>query len=269
MRRFTFVLTFILSISGVAAAQEMADFVNLADGFKVTLPGQPTMTNAMWTSEHGYPLPAHVYTLNRGNERYKITVADYRYIEQEGIKRAQGCNPPANICTGNANTGEGFWKHDVRGATIFGALSLIKRDGVRVSDMVWAQHNRIEGIELQLQNTDGSRTYGYIAMHAMKLYITEATMPRTSPPATLFQTSMEFVDPMGATYAYQFIYSNTFHGLGIYPPPPRGGVPPGGWERPIAAGAIPPAAAPAGGRGGAPAGGGRGGRAGGAGGAGQ
>lgn len=260
MRTIPFVCLLIVSIPGVGAAQEWADYQNLQDGFKITIPGTPTVSNTTWTSEHGYPLPARVYKVDRGGEHYSITVVDYRPIEKLGQARADACVPHANICTGNDNTGPGFWKHDVRGGTIFGAHSLMKREGVKLTDMVWAQHDRIEGIELQLTNPDQSRTYGYIAMHDMRLYVTEATIPRNYPPATLFQTSMEFVDPAGKTLAYQWIYSNTFHGMGLYPPPPLGGVPPGGAERRGGA-------APAAGREGAPAGrgggaGGRGGRGG-------
>jgi len=231
MRMITFVVTFILSISGVAAAQEWIDYQNNQDGFKVTMPAQPTVSNITWTSEHGYPLPGHVYRLDRGAEHYLVTVVDYRPIEQLGNQRADQCASRANICAGNDNTGPGFWKHDVRGGTIYAAHTFMQRDGAKLKDFVWAQHDRVEGVELQLTNADQSQTYAFITMHDMRLYMAEATVPRNYPPATLFQTSMEFVDATGKPLAYQFIYNNTFHGMGLYPPPPLGGVPRGGAER--------------------------------------
>jgi hypothetical protein len=224
MRTTTLVLAVILSVSGAAAAQEFEEYQNNADGFKITIPGKPVMTTTTFMSEHGYSLPTHVYTLNRGREHYSITVVDYRPIEEMGKQRARDCKERTQICMGNANTGPGFWLHDVRGMLVYGSHMFMKREGAKLTDYVWAQHDRIEGHELQLTNTDGSRTYAYIAGHDMRLYITEATVPKGSPPATIFQTSMTFVDKDGNPLRYGGYYSNTYHGLGVYPPPPRGPV---------------------------------------------
>jgi hypothetical protein len=236
MRTTTFALALMLSVPAVAAAQEWADYQNNADGFKITMPGQPTVSNTTWTSEHGYTLPGHVYRVDRGNEHYVITVIDYRAIEQQGIERARQCQPPANICTGNDNTGPGFWKHDARGGTIYASHKFMQRDA-KLTDFVWAQHDRVEGVELQLTNPDQSRTFAFITMHDMRLYMAEATIPKGGPPGTLLQTSVSFVDAAGTPLAYQHLYANEFHGMGIYPPPPRGAVPRGGAERGGGAGA--------------------------------
>ena len=78
----------------------------------------------------------------------------------------------------------------------------------------------VEGDELQLTNTvDGSRTYAYVAMHEMKLYIAEATVPKGYPPATLFQRSMSWVDKDGKGIRYETMYNHEFHGLRQYPVP--------------------------------------------------
>jgi hypothetical protein len=226
MRRTLFVVAFILSVPALAAAQELGDYQNNADGFKVILPGQPTMTSTTWVSEHGYTLPAHVYKVDKGPEHYSILVVDYRPIEQMGINRAtKECPPRENLCTGNANTGPGLWKHDVRGVLVYASRKLMQRDGVKLTDFVWAQHDRVEGQELQLSNPDGSRTFAFVAAHDMRLYVSEATVPKNYPPATLFQTSMSFVDKDGKPLAYQIIYSNMYHGMGVYPAPPQGAVP--------------------------------------------
>jgi hypothetical protein len=225
MRTTTLVLAVILSTSGAAAGQGFEEYQNNADGFKITIPGKPTISNATWTSEHGYPLPAHVYTVDRGREHYSITVVDYRGIEKLGKDRADhGCPIRTQICMGNANTGPGFWMHDVRGAYVYASRKFMERDA-KLTDYVWAQHDRIEGQELQLtNNADQSRTYAYVAMHDMRLYVTEATVPKGSPPATIFQTSMTFVDKDGNPMRYNGYYNNTYHGMGVYPPPPRGAV---------------------------------------------
>lgn len=223
MRTITLVLAVILSVSGAAAAQEFDEYQNNADGFKITIPGKPIVSNGTWMSEHGYALPSHVYTVDRGREHYSITVADYRPIEQMGKDRADhGCPIRTQICMGNPNTGPGFWMHDVRGALVYASHKFMERDA-KLTDYVWAQHDRIEGNELQLtNNADQSRTYVYVVMHEMKLYVTEATVPKNSPPATIFQTSMSIVDNDGKPMQYTGYYSNTYHGMRVYPPPPRG-----------------------------------------------
>lgn len=220
MRTTTFVLAVMLLVAGAAAGQGYEEYQNNADGFKVDIPGTPVITKTTFRSEHGYALPANVYTSTRGRAQYTITVVDFRPIEALGKQRANECVEKTQICQGNTNTGPGFWLHDVRGALVYASHMFMKRNA-KLTDYVWAQHDRIEGHELQLTNPDESRTYAYIAMHEMKLYITEATVPKGEAPATRFQTSMSFVDKDGKPVRYDGYYSNTYHGLGVYPPPRR------------------------------------------------
>ena len=65
-----------------ASAQEWTDFVSRDDGFKVNFPAAPTVTRATYTSEYGATLPARVYRVARDQERYSVTVVDYRPIEK-------------------------------------------------------------------------------------------------------------------------------------------------------------------------------------------
>ena len=248
MRTTTFVFAFILSVSGLAAGQEWTDYQNIPDGFKIMFPGQPTVTNITWKSQQGYVLPAHLYSLDRGREHYSMTVVDYNGIEQMAIEHVKTCPAGAPVCNGNALTGTGYWKHDVRGATLYATLKLLQRDA-KVTDLTWSQHDLVEGNELQLtSNADQSRTYAYITMHEMKLYIVEGTVPKGYPPATLFQTSMGWVDKDGNGIRYQTMYNNEFHGMPprLYPVPPHGGGAPA-----PAAGAAPQGRGAGGGRGGA------------------
>jgi hypothetical protein len=81
----------------------------------------------------------------------------------------------------------------------------------------------VEGNFLQLTNPDESRTFAYVAMHENKLYILEGTVPKGYPEPGLFQQSMGFVDANGNGLRYQgVIYSNAYHGMGVYPKPPSG-----------------------------------------------
>ena len=220
MRTTTLVLAVLLSTSVLAAAQEADEYVNTKDGFKIYFPAQPAVKDITWTSQQDFKLPARVYSVDKGKEHYSVTVVDYSGIEQMGIERVKTCPAGAPLCKGTALSGPGLWKHDVREAQEYATFKLIQRDNVKVSDLTWSQHDMVEGNELQLTNTvDGSRTYAYVAMHEMKLYIAEATVPKGSAPATLFQTSFTWVDKDGNGIRYQTMYNNEFHGLRQYPVP--------------------------------------------------
>ena len=223
MRTTTFVFALILSVSGLSSGQELDAYQNIRDGFRVFFPGEPTVKDTTWTTQYDYKLPAHVYAVDRGRERYSVTVVDYGGIEKLAQERVKTCPPGAPLCKGTDLGGFGLWKHDVRGAAEWAMLQILKRD-TKLTDMTWSQHDLIMGTELQLVNPDQSRTYAYIAMHEMKLYVLEATMPRTSPPATLFQTSMEFVDKDGNAIRYASMYINSLHGMRVYPVPPLAGA---------------------------------------------
>jgi hypothetical protein len=221
MRTITIALGLILSISGLAAAQETDEYVNTKDGFKIFFPAQPTIKDITWTSLQDFKLPGRVYSVDKGKEHYSVTVIDYGDIEQMGIERVKTCPPGAPLCRGTALSGPGLWKHDVRGAQEWAMLKLLQRDA-KVTDLTWSQHDMVEGDELQMvNNADQSHTYAYVAMHEMKLYIAEATVPKGYPPATLFQTSMSWVDKDGKGIRYQTMYNNEFHGLRQYPVPPH------------------------------------------------
>jgi hypothetical protein len=220
MRTTTLVLAVLLSTSVLAAAQEADEYVNTKDGFKIYFPAQPAVKDITWISQQDFKLPGRVYSVDKGKEHYSVTVVDYSGIEQMGIERVKTCPAGAPLCKGTALSGPGLWKHDVREAQEYATFKLIQRDNVKVSDLTWSQHDMVEGDELQLTNTvDGSRTYAYVAMHEMKLYIAEATVPKGYPPATLFQTSMSWVDKDGKGIRYETMYNNEFHGLRQYPVP--------------------------------------------------
>jgi hypothetical protein len=224
MRITTFALAAVLATGGVAAAQEADEYyVNTADGFKVYFPTQPKVTATTWTSQQNFMLPARIYSVDKGKEHYAVTVVDFSGIEKMGIERVKTCPAGAPLCRGTDLSGPGLWKHDVREATEYATFALLQRDA-KVTGLTWSQHDMVEGNEVQLLNADQSRTYAYIAMHEMKLYIAEATVPKGYPPATLFQTSFTWVDKSGNGIRYQTMYNNEFHGLRVYPVPPHAGA---------------------------------------------
>ena len=230
MRMTPSVFALLLFSAGPAAAQEWDLYTNIQDGFKVNFPGQPRVTDTTWTSQLNYILPARVYGAEKGRERYSLTVVDYSSIEQQGIERSKTCPPGNENCRANAGSalGDGYAKHDERGAIVYATFKLLQRDAT-LNFLAWEWQDMVEGHLVQLtHNLDRSRTFAWIGMHAHKLYILEGTVPAGYPEPGLFQQSMGWVDKDGNGIRYQTIYSNSYHGMGVYPVPPySGGVGPG------------------------------------------
>jgi hypothetical protein len=161
-----------------------------------------------------------VYSVERGRERYAMTVADYTGVEQLGAERVKTCAAGSETCLGTPGlSGVGYWKHDVRGAPLYATSVLIKRD-MKLTEMYWNQQDLVSGIVLQLtSNADESRTYAYIAMYEMKLYIAEATVPKGMPEPALFVQAVGWLDKDGNRIRYRTMYSHEIHGIREAPVP--------------------------------------------------
>ena len=220
-----------------AAAQEWTDFVSREDGFRVNFPGEPKVTPTTYTSEYGADLPARTYTAARGQERYSMTVVDYRPIEKILTERSKKCPAFADErCTGlgaGATVGLGYWRTDIRGALVWASWQFMQRDA-RVTHYMWNFIDLVEGHQLQLTNNrDKSRTFVAIYMHENRLYVMEGTVPDGSPEPGLFQQSLGFVDENGTGVRYRDYYDNDYpaparvQGRGAGPAPgaaPQGGA---------------------------------------------
>jgi uncharacterized membrane protein YgcG len=224
MRTSALVFALVLSVSGAAFAQDdWTEYQNNQEGFKVDFPGQPKMTETTWKTEHDFVLPAHVYSAERGRERYSMTVVDYNGLEQQGIERVKKCAIGAEPCIGSDLSGPAYWKHVIRGALIDATFKFIQRDA-KVTSYMWNHEDLVEGHQLQLtNNADQSRTFAYVSMHENKLYVLEGTVPKGYPPPALFQNSLGWVDKDGNGIRYQTIYSNEIYGLRDREPPSHGG----------------------------------------------
>mgnify|MGYP001260741208 CR=1 FL=1 len=229
MRMTALVFALVLSISGLASAQEWAEYQNNEDGFKVDLPGQPKVTEITWKSQMEYLLPGKVYSADRGKEHYSITVVDYTNPEALGTERAKTCPPGNAQCRENAGImGPGYWRHDERGAIMYATSRILLRD-VKMTGLMWEWMDMVEGNLVQVtSNVDQSRTFAFIAMHENKLFMFEGTVPKGYPQPGLFQQSVGWVDKDGNSLRYQIIYSNAYHGMGVYPKPGVGNAGRGG-----------------------------------------
>jgi hypothetical protein len=211
MRITPLVVATVLSLSAPASGQDWAEYINRDDGFRVDFPGPPTVTATTFKSEYGLDLPARVYRVVRGPERYSITVADYTQVQRLADEKAKTTCPkdyPDERACGLANAGRGYWREEIGGALLWATYGFLERNA-KVTHLAWAWQDLVEGHELQLtNNADRSRTFAFVTMHQNRLYILEATVPKAYPPPGLFQQSMGFVDKDGNGIRYQSVYSN-------------------------------------------------------------
>jgi len=195
----------ILAMSGTSFAQEWTEFVSREDRFTITFPGQPTVTETTWTSQFSAILPARIYSGTQGSGRYSVTVVDYNPIERLLSERSRSL--PALDLAVHAY-GPGYWKTDVRSAVVYAMSKFLERDA-KMTSVLSNYSDLVAGLLVQLTNNDQSRTFASMYMHDNRLVITEATVPRDSPPPLIFQQSLGWLDEDGTTkLRYQFIYYN-------------------------------------------------------------
>lgn len=223
MRHTAFTVAVSLLVSSVMFAQDWVEYKNIEDGFQIAFPSQPQAQQTTFTSQYGYMLPEKTYSVVAGAQRFSVTVVDYRGIEQQAIARAcpegkkENCPTRAIL----AVIGVSEWRNDVRGAIAY-SLNRFTSRNARIVSVTGDWQDLVEGMMLTLDNPDKSRTAAAISMHDNRLYIVEATAPLArSAPAIAFPQNFGYLDKEGKSIRYRRMYSNNFHGLGDYPPPPR------------------------------------------------
>ena len=227
MRMIFCILGLLLAVPTFASAQEWELFTSKEDGFKIDFPGTPRVTPTTWKTEQGYPLPGRVYAVERGRERYSMTVVDFSGIEEMGIARNKTCPAGAETCQGQMQgvlrplIGPGYAIQDIRGAMTNAAFRLIQRPNETLTAYVWNWQDLVEGFELHFTNAAAkTRSMSYIAMHENKLYVMEGTVPEEYPEPGLFFQSLGWVDKDGNGIRYEALYINQVHGLRLAPVPP-------------------------------------------------
>ena len=225
MRMILFIIGLLLAVPTLAGAQDWELFTSTQDGFKIDFPGTPKVTPGTWKTEQGYVLPSRIYSVERGRERYSMTVVDYNGIEAMGIARNKTCPAGAETCQGQIQgllrplIGPGYAIQDIRAAMTLAAFHFIQRDAT-LTAYTWNWQDLVEGFELHLTNADKTRTMAYIAMHENKLYVMEGTVPPEYPEPGLFFQSLGWVDKDGNGVRYEALYINQVHGLRLAPVPP-------------------------------------------------
>ena len=212
-----------------AAAQEWIEYVSRDDFFSINFPVQPRIQETTWVSEQGATFPARVYSVENPPNRFVITVVDYTEAERINAERAKNCPPGAQTaCSGSATMGVGAWIVDLQGAMAYAIARFLTREGAHVTFFGWFYQDLIEGLQAQITNADGSRTFAATHMHNDRLYVIEGTVPARAPQPVHFQQSMLFLDGDGQTIRYETVYSNryprprrTAPGTGTALPAPR------------------------------------------------
>ena len=208
----------ILIMSDASLAQDWIDYASRTDFFHVNFPGEPKVQDITYSTEYGITLPGRVYRVENGPNRYSVTVVNYADAEKIHTARAEQCRK---------NGGEGDectngWRGDVQGAIVYASWQYFQRNA-KVTHYAWYVSDLIEGHRLQLTNADGSHTFAAIHRHGSRLYILEATVPRSAPAPGLFQQSLQFIDEEGKPVRYRTYYTTGYSEEWKFPapPPPR------------------------------------------------
>jgi hypothetical protein len=217
MRRIVIVAATIAATALPAArsfAQEWIQFVSKADLFGVNFPSEPKTQDTTFATEFGISLPAHVYSAEAGQSRYSVTVADYADAEKIHTARVEQCKKDG----GEGDACQNDWRSDVQGSIIYAASKYVKGTG-KVTHFGWAVVDNVEGIRVQVTNTDRTRTFAEIHRHGTRLYVLEATVPARAPAPGLFQQSLLFTDEEGHPLRYRTIYTTGYSELWKFPAP--------------------------------------------------
>jgi hypothetical protein len=185
MRLATLVLTLFGSLTASStAAQTWFEFVETEELFSVNLPHEPEVEEFTYHTGFHAELPGKIYTASDAAGDYSVTVVNFAPTQLTG--------------------GRAIW--DFRGSVAHAAWEIRKRGGEITHDD-WVQIDRIDGHQLQITNSDQTRSYVQIHSHGTRLYIVEARAVPGSTPPIHFQQSLSILDENGdiVRYADDFV----------------------------------------------------------------
>jgi hypothetical protein len=191
-----------LVLPGAAYAQGWNKYVNEEDKFIVNFPGEPELLEVDYITESGAIIPSRIYSVEDGNSRYAITVADYTVAEEAHVARCRRLEVETDRVSPNQCSGRGHLS-DIDGSVAFEAWNIRRRSS---GDVTYDAFGRIDGVpghQLQILHPDESRSFIGIYMLDRRLYVLEGTVPGDSPPPGLFQQSLGMLDDMGRRVRYQ------------------------------------------------------------------
>lgn len=175
------------------AAQQWAQYRDESEFFAVNFPGEPVVTEAPFASEYGATFPSKTYTVEYDDYHYSIKVIDFTDAQQIYLELPDKTDEASS---------QWLWLYDQLGATAQIARQYRERGGDVTFD-AWNHIDFVEGHQLQITNTDRSRTFVGIYLHNARLYVLDATVPQTALPPGLFQQSITFLDDDGVRVRYE------------------------------------------------------------------
>ena len=183
-----------------ARAQSWQDYISMEDRFATMFPGEPVVQEIRWDSEYGAEYPGRVYSVETEDHYYAVTVIDYN--DAEAIHWAR-----SNTTEADSPLNYNYWRIDIIASVAYAATQFRQRGGVVTYD-AWHHIDRVPGHQLQITNSDSSRTYAGIYLHENRLYIIEATVAPGTPPPGMFQQGMRFIDEQGRRIRYSWGENN-------------------------------------------------------------
>ena len=168
-------------------------YTNMDDLFLINFPREPEVREFEHISEYQARLPAREYFVEEENgTRVSLTVVDFNNAFSK-YEEIEDKTDDINLRT--------MWIYDQRGSMAYEAAKLRQQASEVVYDG-WHHIDRVEGLNLVLDNADGSTTYAGLYLHARRLYILNATVPEGGIPQGLFQQSLGFLDETGDQIRY-------------------------------------------------------------------
>ena len=139
--------------SPVAAfGQAWFQYSSSVDYFRIHTPGDFEIEEVEYSSEYGAVFPARVYSFGSGRNYYSVTVVDY--TDSKAIHTARTNRTEADYLSL-------YWEIDIRASVAYAAANLRNRGG-KVTYDAYHYIDRVEGHQLQITNTDQSRSYAAI-----------------------------------------------------------------------------------------------------------
>jgi hypothetical protein len=179
-------------------SQGWVEYKNMVDSFSLNVPAtiEPTVEEITWPSEYDAVFPGRIYTFQKDDSLYSVTVIDY--TDAFNVHQAR-----TNTTEADARADYEYWRIDVIASIAYAATKIRSRGG-SVDYDAWHHIDRVAGHQLNITNLDESRSYVGIYLHKNRLYIIEATVPKGYPPQGHFQQSLAFLDEDGVRIRYDW-----------------------------------------------------------------
>ena len=203
------------SIPGFAQSLGWTDYVSREDYFSVSFPGEPSVEEITYPTEYRITLPGRVYSHENGAYRYSVTVVDYRNAVDIHLARNEACRTAG----GDGDQCQDDGPEEMRGAIVYASWNILNREGVEVNHYAHYNSDLVEGHNVRLTNSDGSRSTAIVHMHEDRLYILESTVPPGAPAPGMFQISLRFLDSNYDRVRYSWQGTRLY--INGYPRPPR------------------------------------------------